>query len=193
MTPTDPTPPKAPSHKSHSDDAPLYADSHVHDRFHAAHGHAPHDGDYNEDVAHEHSDVNVRALLIFAAGLAVVVVVCAGIVLGMMQLFERQAAANDAVMSPLARPAAGYPQADQVPAEASQGPRLLTNEPRYLQQVRTQEAERLQGIEDAKKKLIEAGLPVRADAPQDAWMGTRSPARGESSGGRGIPVKPGGN
>jgi hypothetical protein len=182
MTPTD-----------HRDDAPLYSDPHVHDRFHAEHGHGPHDDDYNEDVAHEHSDVNVRALLIFAAGLAAVVVMCAGIVLGMMNLFERQAAANDAVMSPLARPAAGYPQADQAPAQVPQDPRLLTNEPRYLQQFRAQEAERLKGIEDAKKKLLESGLPVRADAPQDGWMGTRSPTRGESTGGRGIPVKPGGN
>ena len=189
MTPTDPTPPG----KSHRDDAPLYSDPHVHDRFHAAHGHAPHDGDYNEDVAHEHSDVNVRALLIFAGGLAVVVIVCAGIVLGMMKLFERQAAANDMVMSPLARPAAGYPQADQAPGQLLGAPRLLTNEPAYLRQVRAQEAERLQGIEDAKKKLIENGLPVRADAPQDPWVGTRSPTRGESTGGRGIPVKPGGN
>ena len=193
MTPTDPTPPKTPPGKSHRGDAPLYSDRHVHDRFHAAHGHAPHDGDYNEDVAHEHSDVNVRALLIFAGGLAVVVIVCAGIVLGMMKLFERQAAANDMVMSPLARPAAGYPQADQAPGRLLEAPRLLTNEPAYLRQVRAQEAERLQGIEDAKKKLIENGLPVRADAPQDPWMGTRSPARGESTGGRGIPVKPGGN
>ena len=190
MTPTDP---KGPSDKRFHDDAPLYSDPHVHDRFHAAHGHAPHDGAYNEDVAHEYSDVNVRALLIFAGGLAVVVIVCAGIVLGLMKLFERQAATNDMVMSPLARPAAGYPQADQVPGQVVEAPRLLTNEPGYLQRFRAQEAERLQGIEDAKKKLIESGLPVRAEAPQDAWMGTRSPTRGESTGGRGIPVKPGGN
>jgi hypothetical protein len=32
MTPTD-----------HRDDAPLYSDPHVHDRFHAEHGHGPHD------------------------------------------------------------------------------------------------------------------------------------------------------
>lgn len=182
MTPTD-----------HRDDAPLYSDPHVHDRFHAEHGHGPHDDDYNEDVAHEHSDVNVRALLVFAAGLAAVVIVCAGIVYGLMALFERQAAASDAVRSPLARPAVEYPQADPTPAEASQGPRLLTDEPGYLQQVRAQEAERLQGIDEAKKKLLESGLPVRADAPQEAWIGTRSPTRGESTGGRGIPVKPGGN
>src|SRR5690606_33601412 len=169
------------------------SDPHVHDRFHAAHGHGPHDGDYNEDVAHEHTDVNVRALLVFAAGLAAVVIVCAGIVYGLLMLFERQAAANDGVRSPLARPAAGYPEADPVPAQGVQDPRLLTNEPRYLQQFRAQEAERLQGIEDAKKRLLENGVPVRADAPQDAWMGTRSPSRGESTGGRGIPVKPGGN
>lgn len=182
MTPTD-----------HRDDAPLYSDPRVHDRFQATHGHASHDGDYNEDVAHEHSDVNVRALLLFCLGLVVVAGVVHLSMWGLFVVLERQAASNDQVMSPLARPGAGYPQADPAPGLLPQEPRLLTNEPRYLQQFRAQEAERLQGIDDAKKKLLEGGLPVRADAPQDAWIGTRSPSRGESSSGRGIPVKPGGN
>ena len=52
-------------------------------------GHHRHDdhlyGDplHNEDVAHEHSDVNVRAILIFAVGLAAVVGVCALAMLGL--------------------------------------------------------------------------------------------------------------
>lgn len=174
MTPTDPR-----------------ADVHAHDRFHAEHGHAEHDGLYNEDVAHEYSDVNVRALLLSFVGLSAVVVVCAVVVYGLFQVFERQAAASDTAVSPLARPAAPYPVSDPVPGAATDV-RLLTNEPEYLRRFREQQAEALKGIDAAKQQLLQQGLPVRADAPADGWMGTRAPARGESSGGRNIPLGPGG-
>jgi hypothetical protein len=176
MTPTDPKRP-APG-----------ADSHAYDRFHAEHGHADHDGLYNEDVAHEHSDVNVRALLLSAVGLAVVVAACAGIVYGLFNVFERQAAANDRVVTPLARPAAPYPDSDLAPGRPQ--PSLLTNEPANLQRVRAGEAANLQGIDEAKKQLLQQGLPVRADAPTDPRLGTKTPAQGEATGGRGIPIKP---
>ena len=194
MTPTDPTPPKAPSGQGHTpppgagDNA--HQDIHAHDRFHAQHGHAEHDGLYNEDVAHEYSDVNVRALLLSAVGLAAVVAACAAVVYGLFILFEGRAAENDRIVSPLARQAAPYPTTD--PAPGSRELRLLTNEPQYLERFRAQQAEVLRGIEDAKKQLIQQGLPARADAPTDGWLGTRSPARGESSGGRAIPLQPGG-
>jgi hypothetical protein len=136
---------------------------------------------HNEDVAHEHSDVNIRALLMFCFGLMAVTAVVMVAMWALFQVFEGQAAANDPVMSPHARPAG------QLPPE----PRLLTDEPRNLQRFRAQEADVLKGIDEAKKRLLEAGLPVRADAPTDQWIGTRSPARGESSSGRAIPVKPG--
>jgi hypothetical protein len=79
-------------------------------------------------------------------------------------------------------------------------PRLLTNEPRNLQQVRGRASDVLQGygwvderggvaripIEQAKKLIAERGLPVRPDPIQDPTMGSRRPARGESSSGRVI-------
>ena len=170
MTPTDP---HRPSREAHE---------------YAAAAHGPHDHVYddssllNEDVAHEHSDVNVRALLMFCVGLMVVTGVVMVAMWGLFRVFERQAAANDPVVSPLAHPAG------QRPPE----PRLLENEPQNLRQFRASQTEALKGIEDAKKRLLEAGLPVRSDAPADAWLGTGSPARGESSSGRAIPVKPGG-
>jgi hypothetical protein len=101
---------------------------------------------------------------------------------GLFWTFERQAAANDPIVTPLAEPAG------QLPPE----PRLLTDEPQNLQRFRTQEQDILKGIDDAKKRLLEQGLPVRTDAPADPWLGTNSPARGESSGGRAIPIRPGG-
>lgn len=152
---------------------------------HSRSGHGDHLYDestlHNEDVAHEHSDVNVRALLMFLVGLVVVTAVIQVAMYGLFIVFEGQAAANDPVMSPLARPAG------QLPPQ----PRLLTDEPLNLQQFRSQQAESLKGIDEAKQRLLEQGLPVRADAPTDPWMGTHSPARGESSSGRAIPVRPG--
>jgi hypothetical protein len=167
MTPTDHHPPsKAPAGPGgHHHDDHLYDQSELH----------------NEDVAHEHSDVNVRAVIAFAVGLAIVVSVCALVVLGLFNVLEHQAAANDPVMSPLAQPAS------QLPPE----PRLLTNERQVLHRFRAEQAQGLTGIDDAKKRLLEQGLPVRADAPADPWLGTHSPSRGESSGGRAIPIRPG--
>lgn len=177
MTPTDPTPPQAssrqvpPGHAGHAGPAGHHHDDHLYDQA-ALH---------NEDVAHEHSDVNVRAILASAVGLFAVVGVCALIVLVLFNFLESQAAANDPVMSPLVQPSG------QLPPE----PRLLTDEPQNLQRFRDSMAERLKGIDEGKRQLLQQGLPVRADAPVDLWMGTHSPARGESSGGRGIPVRPG--
>lgn len=136
----------------------------------------------NEDVSHEHSDVNVQAILAFAAGMVVLAVIIHLSMWGLFLVFERQAAANDPVMSPLAQPAG------QLPPE----PRLLTDEPQNLQRFRSESSERLKGIDDAKKQLLQ-GLPVRPGAPTESWIGTRSPAGGESSGGRAIPVRPGGD
>ncbi len=175
MTPTDHSP--QPPHKAstsakaslnkpaghHSSDDHLYDDDPLH----------------NEDVAHEHTDVNVRALLLFCFGLTAVVVLSAVAVYGLFVVFEQQAAARDPVLSPHAVPAG------QLPPE----PRLLTDEPQNLQRFRTEQAEALKGIDEAKKQLLQQGLPVRADAPTETWMGTPSRARGESSSGRGIPVK----
>lgn len=184
MKPTDRTPTPASSRP----------DPHAHDRHHAAHGHTPHDGAYNEDVAHEYSDVNVRSLLIFLGGVVVVCAIVAVAMWGLFIVFENQAAQNDPVMSPLAIPAG------QLPPE----PRLLTDEPLNLQRVKSEEREVLEGygwvdqqagtaripIDEAKKRLLEQGLPVR-ETPVDPWMGTHAPARGESSSGRMIPVRPG--
>ena len=150
---------------------------HRHDE-HLYHGHELH----NAEVAHEHSDVNVRALLWSMVIMFGVAIVCGGIVYGMFGLFLRQAEANEPVATPHVVPAG------QRPPE----PRLLDNEPAYLRQFSDQVAERLKGIDEAKKQLLQQGLPVRADAPSEPWLGTRTAARGESSSGRAIRVKTGG-
>lgn len=197
MTPTDrhaPTPPTGVGGKRPLKDSEGLT-IHTHDAHHARHGHHDHDGLYNEDVAHEDTDVNIRQLILYTAGLVVLSLISAGIVYGLFNLFERQAAKNDPVLSPQAIPAGQFPPE----------PRLVRNEPLILEKHRKTEAEVLEKygwvnqaagvarvpIDEAKKLLLLKGLPVRAGAPADPWLGTHSPAHGESSSGRAIPVKPG--
>jgi hypothetical protein len=164
MTPTEHRPPQP---AGHHDDDHLYDQAELH----------------NEDTAHEHSDVNVRAILGFAGGLALVTALISLAMWGLLGFFKSQAARNDPAVSPVARPAGQEPPQ----------PRLLLNEPKNLEEFREEISGRLKGIDEGKKKLLEQGLPTRADAPTDPWMGTHSPSRGEASGGRAIPVKPGGD
>ena len=148
---------------------------------------------HNEAVAHEHSDVNVRTLLSFAAALLVLVAISAALMYGLFVVLEKQAEGRDPQVSPFA----------VAPGQAPQGPRLLTNEPANLRQFRQEEAGKLEGygwmnqgsgiarvpIDQAKKIVVEHGLPVRSEATADDTLGTHAPAYGEASGGRTIPVK----
>ena len=174
MKPTDPRPPAhtPPGHGA------------------AHHGHHHHSADemHNEDVAHEHSDINVRAILMFTGGLAAVTALVFVLMWGLFNGLERYAASNDPQLSPVAQ------QGGQLPPE----PRLLTNEPEQLRRTREAENKLLQNygwadqaagvahisIEDAKKKIVERGLPVRPGDTLDTRFGTNAPAMGEASGGR---------
>jgi hypothetical protein len=148
---------------------------------------------HNDDVAHEHSDINVRTVLAFAAGMAVVVAASALLVWIVFRTLEGQAAASDPELSPVAAPAGQQPPA----------PRLLTDEPGNLRRVRAEEANTLDRygwvderagvahvpIEEAKKLLVQHGLPTRATgAVDDPRTGTDAPAYGEASGGRNIAI-----
>ena len=90
------------------------------------------------------------------------------------------------------------PSGQEAPA-----PRLLTNEPASLSKFRAEETKKLEGyawvdersgvarvpIEQAKKLILQRGLPVRASgAADDPRIGTHAPAYGEASGGRAIAV-----
>lgn len=147
---------------------------------------------HNEEVAYEHSDISIRGLISFAIGLALVVAVSAILMLFLFKGLEWQASARDPQLSPLA------PQSGQQPT----GPRLLTDEPGNLRKVRQEETQKLdsygwvdQGggiahvpIEEAKKLLIQHGVPVRAGTGEHPREGTNEQAYGEASGGRTIPV-----
>jgi hypothetical protein len=145
---------------------------------------------HNEDVAHEHSDINIATVLKAGAGLFVTVILSAVVVWGVFGLLERQAKARDPQISPLARPAGQLPP----------GPNLETNERAALVKFRAEEAKAMDGygwvdqlggvahipVAEAKKLLVERGLPARAGAPADPVEGTRHYAYGEAAGGRTI-------
>ena len=174
------------------------------------HGYGSHhtpDEMHNDDVAHEHSDVNVRAVLTATAVIAVVCVISAALMYGLFWwVLEKQAEGRDPRLSPLAIPATSMPPntIDSPAFGAAPEPRLLVNEPKKLQDVRTQAQEQLTGygwvdekagvaripIDEAKKLISERGLPVRPDPIADPNVGTRLPARGESSSGRAITQPP---
>ena len=148
----------------------------------------------NPDVSHEESDIDVATVLRAAVGLAVTVLVCAVVVWGLFRLLEGQAAGRDPQLSPLARPAG------ELPPE----PRLETNERAMLSKYRAEQTKLLNGygwvdqlggvaqipVAEAKKLLVERGLPARAGAPAAPLQGTRAYAYGEASGGRTIPGGP---
>jgi hypothetical protein len=161
-----------------------------------AHGTPHHYSDaemHNQDVAHEDTDINIRQVLAFAVGMAVLVAVSAALMLILFRVFSNLAARNDPQVSPLAQPSGQTPPA----------PNLMTNEPAGLRKFREEEAKKLEGygwvdqqggvarvpIEEAKKLLVQRGLPVRTGGDlTDPSVGTHAPAYGEASGGRTIPV-----
>jgi hypothetical protein len=188
MKPTDPRPPKAPAAQA----AP-----------HGGHHHYSAEELHNIDVAHEASDVNVRAVLGFAGIVAAVTIVCAVIVWGFFAVLESQAAARDPKLSPLTLPATQMPRstAGSPFFSSAQQPQLVTNEPAVLGMLRQTEDKALHEygwvdqktgvahvpIDQAKKLLVERGLPSRQGGIDPA-LGTHAPAYGESTGGRSIPT-----
>jgi hypothetical protein len=166
--------------------------------------HVPGDLLHNVDVDHEHADVNIRGVIGSAIAMFVVVVVAQVAMWALFAVFERQAAASDPAVSPLAAPPVTMPksqaEATVFSPETVPAPQLLANEPRALQQQHDMEQKVLHGygwvnqgagvaripIDQAMKLIVERGLPVREGEEVSPTLGTRLPARGESSGGRGI-------
>jgi hypothetical protein len=156
---------------------------------------------HNEDVDHEHSDINVRAVVASAIILAVVGIVSQVLMWGLFEVFESRARTTDPVVSPLAQPAADMPKNTQGSPffnASVGGPQLMINEPRNLAKQHDEEQKRLHGygwvnqaggvayipIDEAMKKIRERGLPVREGEAAPPLLGTQAPSRGEASGGR---------
>lgn len=171
----------------------------------AGHHHAPEEM-HNDDVAHEHSDINIPALIWSAVILAAVVAVTAGLMLLLFNVLENQARARDPKLSPLAMPPTTMPPTTMASPffGGAPEPKLMTNEPSNLTDVRALEQRQMHGygwvdekagiaripIDEAKKLMLERGLSVRPDPLTDERLGTRTPASGESSSGRNITRTP---
>jgi hypothetical protein len=146
----------------------------------------------NENVHHEESDINVRAIITFVVVLTVTALVINLAMIGLFKLFDKIEDKNQAAISPLAAP----------PAKVSDfpEPRLQTTPWTDLRKLRAEERAFLDSygwvdesggiarvpIAKAKEMLLQKGLPVRAGAPADPTEGTHYAATGESSGGRNL-------
>jgi hypothetical protein len=123
----------------------------------------------NPDVSHEHSDVNIRAILVFGAVLIAVAVAVHVLIFGLFRYFD----SREGVQGPLAYPLA----ASQGPREPPE-PRLQTDPRQDLADMRAREDEQLQSygwvdknagivripIDAAMKLTLERGLPVRTES-----------------------------
>jgi hypothetical protein len=164
-------------------------------------GHSP-DEMHNDDVAHEHSDINIAAIAWSMVVMFSVVLVTAVLMWGLFRFLESQAAARDPKLSPLSMPSTTMPTTTMASPffGGAPAPQLMTNEPANLKDVRAVEQRELHEygwvdekagvaripIDDAKRLTLERGLAVRPDPVSDERLGTRRPSSGESSSGRNV-------
>ena len=129
---------------------------------------AKHDPEYlhNDDVAHEESDVNIRAIFGFGAGLIAVAIVVHVAILLLFNFFDSRASQQAAAAYPLATQ-----QGERLPPE----PRLQTEPREDLAALRTREDETLSSygwvdrnagvvripIDRAMELTLQRGLPAR--------------------------------
>ena len=121
----------------------------------------------------------------------------------LFNFFEGEAAARQAGLSPLAAEPTDMPKATTSPffSQGVPAPPLLTNEAMVLEKIRDEQRNRLESggwvdekagiahvpIAEAKKLLIQKGVPVREGAAPGSFT-VRPWARGEASGGRTVTV-----
>ncbi len=130
----------------------------------------------NPGVSHERRDVNTRGILVFGMALLVSTVVIYLVLWGLLTYFETRTARSEPKAPPLAR------ERQQLPPEPRlQGAPSHEESPiAEIEKFRQQENELLNGygwvdqkggvvripIEDAKKLLLQKGLPVREQVPE---------------------------
>ena len=153
----------------------------------------PHGELVNENVHHEESDINVRAIITFVVVLTVVTVAIQIAMIGLFKVYNTIENKTQPVVSPLT---AGPAQVADFPS-----PSLQTTPWTDLQKLRASEHDYLNSygwidesaglarvpIDKAKAMLLQKGLPVRPDASVDASEGTHVAATGESNSGRKLP------
>jgi hypothetical protein len=111
----------------------------------------PAPGHDNPDVAHEHSDINVRGVIWFVAILLVSAVVIHVAMWGLLKLFEARTSRNDPPLPPLSRGEGPHPP----PA-----PRLQTRPIEDLKQWRANDEAQLSGYSWVDKQAGIVRVPI---------------------------------
>jgi hypothetical protein len=151
----------------------------------------PHGALSNPDTSHEHSDVDVRAVIWSAVVLASVCLAIQVAMWGMFRVLDKYEVKNEPAVTPMALPA----------GEAPPGPRLQTTPWTDLKNFTADQKayatsygwiDEKSGIArvpiaKAKEMLLQRGIPVRPELA-DAAEGTHVAATGESNGGRSLPA-----
>ena len=152
----------------------------------------PHGELVNENVHHEESDINIRAIIGFIVALFAITIALQAAMYGLFLLFNKVEDKTQPQVSSLT------PNPAKV--EDFPSPSLQTTPWTDLQKLRAGETEYLNSygwvdqtagvaripIDRAKALLLQKGIPVRADAVTDATEGTHYASAGESSGGRNL-------
>ena len=150
----------------------------------------PHGNLDNPDTTHEHSDINVRAIIWFTAVLAAIVLAIDVAMYGLFQVLHKYEVTNDPYVTPLSAPL------DQVPP----GPLLQVTPWTDLKKFRSEQDTHMSTygwvdektgvaripIAKAKELLLKRGIPVRPELA-DPSLGINHAATGDSSGGRSLP------
>ena len=159
----------------------------------SAHNH-PHGELVNENVHHEESDINVRAIITFVVVLTAVAIAIQIAMYGMFVVFNKIEDKTQPDVSPLVA----------TPAQVSDFPlpSLQTTPWTDLKKLRAEEKAYLHSygwvdegagiaripIDQAKALLLRKGLPVRPDPVTDASEGTHVASMGESNSARKLPA-----
>lgn len=131
------------------------------------------DLEHDETVAHEASDVNVRAIAAFVVGLFMFGALISLFLWFLIGFYQKEAVASDPAITPLAAPSGTLPPE----------PRLLTNEPAALQQLHEEENAQLKNIDQAKREVV-GTLPAREGGKAPSESPARGATRMDTSSGR---------
>lgn len=156
-------------------------------------GTGPHGNRDNPDTIHEHSDINVRAIIGFAVVLTAIVLVIDLAMWGLFRVLHNYEVKNDPYVTPMAAP---------VTRDGKQPEPALQTEPWVdLRKFRTEQDAHMTSygwvdektgvaripIVKAKELLLKRGIPVRPELA-DPSIGINRAATGDSSGGRNLPT-----
>jgi len=143
------------------------------------------DKDRSGSKAYETRDIQVRPLLVFVAGLVVTIIAAYLVVFGVFRLFYAQQATKDMAAGPVAVQRAALSDEQRLPAQ----PRIQVDPAGEYRLLRQQEehtlttygwVDRPAGLvripmDEAMKRIVEEGLPVRQSATAPPVKGTPEP------------------